>query len=71
MKFDLKSLFLQKNESKKIKINTKRKIEFFDSLSNLINSGIPITNSLNIMLYQTKDKNIKLIIQNLIKDINK
>lgn len=68
---NLKNFFKKEKNSKNIKIKTKKKIEFFDSLSNLINSWIPITNSLNIMLFQTKDKKVKQIIQDLIKDISK
>lgn len=56
---------------KQTKISQKQKINFFDSLFNLISSWIPITNSLSIMLYQTKDKNLKIIIQKILKDINK
>lgn len=63
-------LFFKKT-NKKIKIKTKQKISFFESLSSLINSWIPITNSLNIMLYQTKDKIVRNIIQSIIKDLNK
>lgn len=54
-----------------IKLSQKQKINFFDSLYNLINSGIPITNSLSIMLFQTKDKNLKILLQTLSKDISK
>lgn len=54
-----------------VKLSQKQKINFFDSLYNLINSGIPITNSLSIMLFQTKDKNVKLLLQTLSKDISK
>ena len=54
-----------------VKISQKQKIEFFDSLYNLINSWIPITNSLSIMTLQTKDKNIKNLIQTLLKDLSK
>lgn len=56
---------------KHLKISQKQKIQFFDSLYNLISSGIPITNSLSILLYQTKNKNIKIILETILKDISK
>lgn len=59
------------SNKKNIKINTKQKIDFFDSIANLINAWIPITNALNIMLYQTKNKNIASIIEETLKNINK
>jgi len=65
---NFKDLLISK---KSIKINQKQKIYFFDSLFNLINSWIPITNSLSIMLYQTKDKNLKLLLESIVKDISK
>lgn len=71
--FDFKNLNLKdifENKSS-VKLNQKQKIMFFDSLFNLINSWIPITNSLSIMLYQTKDKNVKLLIETILKNISK
>lgn len=71
--FDFKNLNLKdifENKSS-VKLNQKQKIMFFDSLFNLINSWIPITNSLSIMLYQTKDKNLKLLIETILKNISK
>ena len=53
------------------KMNSKTKIEFFENLWNLIESWIPITNALSIMLYQAKDKNLKKILQTFIKDLSK
>ncbi len=64
----LKWFFTKKSS---ISISQKQKIELFDSLYNLINSWIPITNSLSILLFQTKNKNIKYIIESLLKDISK
>ncbi len=54
-----------------IKISSKEKIIFLEQLSNLLNSWIPIINSLKIMNYQTKDKKIKKIIEIFLKNINK
>ncbi len=65
---NLKWFFQRK---KNISISQKQKIQFFDSLYNLINSWIPITNSLSILLFQTKNKNIKLLIETFLKDISK
>lgn len=67
-KINFKDLLTSK---KSIKLSQKQKIYFFDSLFNLINSWIPITNSLSILLYQTKDKNLKLLFESIIKDISK
>lgn len=62
----------QKLDTKKsIKISTKQKIVFLDQLSNLINSGIPVTNGLKIMSYQTKVKPIKSLIWDVLEQMNK
>lgn len=58
-------------QKKSLKLSQKQKINFFDSLYNLINSWIPITNSLSIMLFQTKDKNVKILLQAITKEISK
>ncbi len=72
IKFDfIKLTSLLNKDFKKTKIKTKQKIAFFESLSSLINSWIPITNSLNIMLYQTKEQKIKDIISTILRDLNK
>ena len=47
------------------------KINFLDQLSNLLHSGIPITNSVKIMLYQTRDKKIKAMLQKMLDMLNK
>ncbi len=65
---NLENIFKKTNS---IKISQKQKIAFFDWLFNLINSWIPITNSLSIMLYQTKDKNLKTLLETILKDISK
>lgn len=57
--------------SSNIRINSKEKINFLEQFSNLLNSWIPILNSLKIISYQTKNKKIKLLISTLIEDINK
>lgn len=54
---------------KKLKI--KEKIEFLDQLWTLLNSGIPITNALKIMLYQTENKNVRYITDAILEDITK
>ncbi|MDD5769497.1 MAG: type II secretion system F family protein [Candidatus Gracilibacteria bacterium] len=58
-------------KSRSPKISQKQKIFFFDSLYNLINSGIPLTNSLSIIQFQSKEKNIKYLVDSISKDINK
>lgn len=56
---------------KNLKISSKEKIAFLEQFSDLINSGIPILNSLKIISYQTKNKKIKKMIEIIIWDINK
>lgn len=58
-------------KSRSPKISQKQKIFFFDSLYNLINSWIPLTNSLSIIQFQSKEKNIKYLVDSISKDINK
>ncbi len=53
------------------KISQKQKIELFENLASLVNAGIPITNAVNIMSYQSKNKVIIIILQELTKNINK
>lgn len=65
---NIKNLFHFKSS---ISISQKQKIQLFDSLYNLINSGIPITNSLSILLFQTKNKDIKYVLETTLKDISK
>ena len=65
----IKNIFWFKGKS--LKISSKNKINFLEQFSNLINSGIPIINSLKIIMYQTKDKKIKFMLEKIISDINK
>ena len=62
---------LKNNSVSSIKLSKKLKIEFLESLFNLINAWIPITNSISIMLYQTRDKNLKFILTTISKNITK
>ncbi len=55
----------------KIKISQKEKIIFWDQLSSLINSGIPLSNALKIVMYQTNSKRLKNILRKIIEDLNK
>lgn len=55
----------------KIRLNSKEKINFLEQFSNLINSWIPIINSLKIILYQTKNKKIKKFLEDIIWNLNK
>jgi len=55
----------------RIKISQKQKIALFDSLFNLVYAGIPLTQSITILMLQTKDKNIRLILDTIKKDISK
>lgn len=58
-------------DEKNLKISLKEKINFLEQFSNLINSWIPIMNSLKIIMYQTKNKKLKIMIEKIISDINK
>nr|MDD3720342.1 type II secretion system F family protein [Candidatus Gracilibacteria bacterium] len=53
------------------KLNIKEKINFLDQFGTLLNSGIPITSSLKIISFQTKNKGLKSIIETILGDINK
>lgn len=74
---DLNEIFLklkdkfQVSNSGWVKFNSKEKINLLEQLSNLINSWIPITNTFSIISYQTKDKKIKALVQDLLEKINK
>lgn len=52
-------------------ISMKEKINFFEQLWNLLNSGIPITNALKIISYQTKGVEIKKVIEKILDNTNK
>jgi len=54
-----------------INISIKDKIDILEGLSNLLNSWIPLTNGLKILMYQTKNKKVKTLINNIIESINK
>lgn len=60
-----------KNIFTKVKFNSKEKIDFLEQFSNLINSWIPIINSLKIIIYQSKKKKVKIFLENVISDLNK
>ncbi len=72
-KFDINNLLSKLNffDEKNIKISSKDKINFLEQFSSLLSSGIPLLNSLKIIMYQTKKKKNKKIIEKLINDINK
>lgn len=74
------SSFLKKNnntdtgiskKSHSLTITGKEKLFFLESFSNLLNSWIPITNGLKIMIYQTKSKKLLLLLQGLLENTNK
>lgn len=61
----------EKKLNVKMKISMKDKINLLDQISSLLNSWIPITNSLTIILHQSKNPNIKLLISYFLENINK
>ncbi|MDD5213282.1 MAG: type II secretion system F family protein [Candidatus Gracilibacteria bacterium] len=62
---------IQKQKAGTIKLSAKEKINLLEQLSNLINSGIPITNAFSIISYQTKEIKIKALVADLLEKINK
>src|SRR3954471_9481878 len=50
-------------------VRTKQKILFSRQLSTLINAGLPLAQSLNNIKDQTRDKNLKPIIEQIIIDV--
>jgi len=54
-----------------ITISSKDKINLLEQLSNLLNSGIPLMNSFKIIMYQTRNKKIKLLYKTMIDNLNK
>lgn len=68
------NLFFQKNKSitkYSAKISSKDKINLLEQLSNLLNSGIPLMNSFKIIMYQTKDKKFKELLNRFTQMLNK
>ncbi len=57
--------------SKNQRLSIKEKINFLDSFSTLLNSWIPVTSSLKIISYQTKNKWLKKMIDTILNDINR
>lgn len=53
------------------KLSSKEKINLLEQLSNLLQSWIPLINSFKIIMYQTKSKKLKKIINIIIDDLNK
>lgn len=51
------------------RIKTKEKVIFSRQLSTLINAGLPLIQSLNIVMQQTKNQNLKSVIGKIITDI--
>lgn len=60
-----------KIEFNNIKISPREKINFLEQLWNLLQSWIPLINSLKIIIYQTNNKKIKNIIEEIIRKLNK
>ena len=62
--------WLFEKSEKTISLSSKEKIFLLEQLSNLLNSGIPLLNSFKIIMYQTKDKKFKSLIENFINKLN-
>ncbi|MDD3793865.1 MAG: type II secretion system F family protein [Candidatus Gracilibacteria bacterium] len=71
-KFKLLLLKFKGKKTLSIKISSKEKINLLEQLSNLLESGIPLINSLKIIMYQTKtkNKNNKLLLNSVIAELN-
>ncbi len=61
----------QINHKKNIKISSKEKINLLEQLSNLLQSWIPLINAFKIIMYQTKEKKLKILLKNIVDNINK
>ena len=61
---------INKNNTDYINISLSDKINLLDQLSSLLNSWIPIINSFKIISYQTKKKNLKKFLENIIVFLN-
>jgi len=55
----------------KIKISTKNKIAFLENLADMINSWIPISNAIQIIYYQSKNKSQKKLSYIVMQDLSK
>lgn len=69
IKAKVKSFFLSLTR-KKIRLKTKLKINFLEQLSNLVNAGIPLSNALKIISFQTQDKKLSLILLHISENLN-
>lgn len=71
-KFKLLLLKFKWKKTLSIKISSKEKINLLEQLSNLLESWIPLINSLKIIMYQTKtkNKNNKLLLNSVIAELN-
>ncbi len=65
MEINLKKIF----KNNWVKLSVKEKIFFLEQLSNLLWSGIPIINSFTIMRHQSKNKKIKIIIEDTLQKL--
>lgn len=65
---DLEKLLHNK---KNVKISSKEKINLLEQLSSLLKSWIPLINCFKIIVYQTKSKKIKEILEEIINKLNK
>ncbi len=61
----IKNIFSKKT----VKLNLKEKINFLEQFSNLISSWIPIINSFTIMDHQTKNKKVKILIEDILSKL--
>lgn len=68
----IKLLFekLKWKKTSNIKISSKDKINLLEQLSNLLQSWIPLLNSLKIIMYQTKNKKVKELLVSIIEWLN-
>jgi type II secretory pathway component PulF len=62
---------IRSSNTSNISISSKEKINLLESLSNLLNSGIPLINSFKIIMYQTRDKKMKILVKEMIEKLNK
>ncbi|MDD2871246.1 MAG: type II secretion system F family protein [Candidatus Gracilibacteria bacterium] len=62
---------LKFSSTSSVSISSKDKINLLEQLSSLLNAGIPLLNSFKIIMYQTSDKKMKILLKSIIEKLNK
>lgn len=62
---------LKFSSTSSVSISSKDKINLLEQLSSLLNAWIPLLNSFKIIMYQTSDKKMKILLKSIIEKLNK